>query len=113
MDQQVTDRRGSGVARRAFGFTALVHFLSAACFLALVAADLEGCDRGDGAVLALVLAIALDVVLAVAVLVVMSVRRPGERRQVLLGGAAGLILALAGVVAAAVYIGGLGSGCPV
>ncbi|WP_436536350.1 hypothetical protein [Actinoplanes sp. HUAS TT8] len=56
---------------------------------------------------------ALDAILAVAVLIVMYVRRPGDRPQVLLGWPAGLILALGGVVAAAVYISTLGSGCPV
>ncbi|MEU4214882.1 hypothetical protein [Actinoplanes sp. NPDC026623] len=91
----------------------LVHLLSAASFVALAAADLEGCDQGDSAGYALVIAVALDLVLAVAVLVVMGVRRPGERIRVCLGWAAGLIPALAGVVMAAAYVEGLGTGCPV
>jgi hypothetical protein len=113
VDQQVTDRHGVGAAGQAFGLTMLAHVLSAACFLALVAADLDGCDKGDGAAGALAMATTLDLVLATVVLVVLHVRRPVGRRQVRLGWAAGLIPALAAVVVAAIYVESLGTGCPV
>ncbi|WP_285551914.1 hypothetical protein [Actinoplanes regularis] len=100
------------VARRAFGFALVAHLLAAASFLVLDAADLEGCDQGDGAAAALALAIVLDLVLAVTLLVVLRRRHPGERRQVLLGWAAALIPAVAGVVVAYEYVGSFLSGCP-
>jgi len=103
----------SGTVRRSFGAAVAVHLISAVVFLALLAADLEGCDRGDGAWLALVSAIALDLVLAAAVLVTTITGQPGQRRAVLLGWAAGLIPALAGVLTAAVHLGESGTGCPI
>ncbi|MEU7906266.1 hypothetical protein [Actinoplanes sp. NPDC049118] len=112
MGYQVIDRRPGNVTRQTFGIATAVHFFSALCFVAMVAAELEGCDAGDGAVLALLLAMAVDLTLT-AVVVATMYRRTAEHRPLLLGWAAGLIPALLGLVAAAVYIGGLGSGCPV
>lgn len=91
-----------------------VHLVAALVFLLVVAADIEGCDRGDGAGGALFGALVVDLV-GTGVLLWQLRRRltAGRWSGILLGYAASTLPALIALLLVVRWMNSLGTGCPV
>jgi zinc transporter ZupT len=90
-----------------------VHSVAALTCAIVTAADLEGCDRGDGLAAALALALTVDVVLAGVTLLIMRGRNRNNRSAALKAWATSSLLAVALLATTIVYLMSLPSGCPV
>lgn len=91
----------------------LVHAVAGAVFATLVLLKMEGCDLHDGRAGALTAAVMADVLLTGPLLWIVLRTHRQDRLTALIGWALSLVPALALVVAAAVHINSLPTGCPV